>query len=110
MAYYSFAKNIPELLEVEPANRRGWLDAAMDRSRSKHTAVVGRMVTAIIVFAWVVFPSRWQPSALVVVAYFLVAVVADHLWRVHRQKRARQWLREHLHEFRVSDTDGTVRS
>lgn len=103
MAYYWFTKNIPELQKVEPVNRRGWLDVAMDRSRSKRAAMVGRMVTAIIVFVVIVFSDRWHISALATAAYFLFAVVADFLWRIHRQKRARQWLRENLHEFRVDE-------
>lgn len=112
MAYYWFAKNVPELHEVQPADRREWLHVARQRSTRWPARVV--MVLASLV-AYVVAREgacreQWNPlaSLLAIVAVIgAVALILDAVWL---QPRARKWLREHLHEFRVNDTDGTVRS
>lgn len=103
MAYYWFAKNIPELQEVAVADRREWLRVAEERSRSKRAVTVFRVLCPLVVFVAIVSLDRWHPSVLVGCVCMLFAFVADRIWNVYRQARARQWLREHLHEFRVDD-------
>lgn len=103
MAYYWFAKNIPELQDVAVADRREWLRMAEERSSSKLDTTVLRVLLPLAVFVGVVSSNRWHLGTLLVVACFLCAFVADRLLNVYRQARARKWLREHLHEFRVDD-------
>ena len=95
MAYYWFAKNIPELQEVEPANRRGWLDVAVDRSESPRARALFLAASAAGVAALMQI-DNWPVAALILLLGYVAAV-----WflRIRRQQRARAWLREHLHEF-----------
>lgn len=99
MAYYWFAKNIPELQEVEPANRRGWLDVAVDRSESSRARTLFLAARAAAVAALIQI-DKWPVAALILLLGY-VAVV----WflRIRRQQHARAWLCEHLHEFRADE-------
>lgn len=105
MAYYWFAKNIPELQKVAVVDRREWLRVAEERSSSKRAATVLRVLVPVAVFIGIVSSDRWHPGALTVAACFLCAFVVDRLLNVYRQARARRWLREHLHEFCTDDDD-----
>jgi len=103
MAYYWFAKNIPELQEVAVADRRQWLRVAEERSCSKRAATVSLVLVLLAVFVGIVSAGHWHPSALTVLACFLGAFVVDRFWNGYRQARARRWLREHLRESRADE-------
>lgn len=105
MAYYWFAKNIPELQEVAVADRREWWHVARERVWRGRIRWVC-LATGVFAYACAIgIAGRLHLNSF---AGFLAVMAAAGMvaWSFDAfflQPRGRQWLREHLHEFRIDD-------
>ena len=104
MAYYWFAKNIPELQEFAVVDRREWLRAAEERSRPRYFRWVSVLIVTLVVLVSGQFQVWLHLGFLSVVPVTAFVAAVALIWDVaYQQPRARQWLREHLREFRTDD-------
>ena len=105
MAYYWRARNIPELREVQVEDRREWLRVAREHVWRGWVRWVCVAAGALGYAGAKEIDDRLHMNlfAGLLVVLAAVGVVAWSFEAFWLQPRARQWLREHLHEFRTND-------
>ncbi|MBN8922197.1 MAG: hypothetical protein BGP10_17030 [Rhodanobacter sp. 68-29] len=107
MGYYWRARNIPELQEVQPADRHEWWQVARG---SVWRGWIQWICVAAGALAYVGARQldgtlHLNPFAGLLVVLVAAGLVGGSFEFFCVQPRARRWLREHLHEFRTDDGD-----